>query len=216
MSRGYALQADVSLRALNTFGVEGRAAGLVTVQDAEALPAALAETRIKDLPLICIGDGSNVLFVGDFPGVVLRQAAAGVACLGMTARSGAYAQRPRSAGMRFVDWTLLRRIRRAREPRADPWPGRCGTDPEHRRLRNGDRRVRHDGRGLGSKHRATVQARARRLWLHLPRQPLQARGRPLDRHRARAPAAAAARAASRLSRRANRARINCRQRAFDG
>ena len=74
MSRGYALQADVSLRALNTFGVEGRAACLVTVQDAEALPAALAETRIKDLPLICIGDGSNVLFVGDFPGVVLRQA----------------------------------------------------------------------------------------------------------------------------------------------
>src|SRR6187455_414119 len=127
MSRGYALQADVSLRAFNTFGVEGRAACLVTVQDAEALPAALAETRIKDLPLICIGDGSNVLFVGDFPGVVLRQAATGVAVLRDDGAIGEVRAEAAVGWDGFVDWSVAKGF--AGLENLALIPGRVGAAP---------------------------------------------------------------------------------------
>ena len=127
MSRGYVLQADVSLRAFNTFGVEGRAAWLLTVQDAAALPAALAETRISDLPLICIGDGSNVLFVGDFPGVVLRQAAAGVAVLGDDGAIGSVRAEAAVGWDRFVDWSIAQGF--AGLENLALIPGRVGAAP---------------------------------------------------------------------------------------
>ena len=127
MSRGYALQADVSLRAFNTFGVEGRAACLVTVQDAEALPAALADTRIKDLPLICIGDGSNVLFVGDFPGVVLRQAATGVAVLRDDGAIGDVRAEAAVGWDGFVDWSVAKGF--AGLENLALIPGRVGAAP---------------------------------------------------------------------------------------
>jgi UDP-N-acetylmuramate dehydrogenase len=78
VSGEYTLQSDASLRTLNTFGVQANAGWLLTVSRAEALPAALADPRIRGLPLMCIGDGSNVLLVDDFPGVVLRQTTIGV------------------------------------------------------------------------------------------------------------------------------------------
>ena len=100
MSRGYALQADVSLRAFNTFGVEGRAAWLVTVQDAEALPAALAEihasrtcrSSASATAAMCCSSATFRVSYFDRRRLASR-------CFGMTARSGAYARRPRSAGM---------------------------------------------------------------------------------------------------------------------
>src|SRR5687767_1236494 len=127
MSRRYALQADVSLRAFNTFGVEARAAWLLTVQDAEALPAALAETRIRALPLTCIGDGSNVLFVGDFPGVVLRQAAAGVAVLGDDGAFGSLRAEAAVGWDGFVDWSIAQGF--AGLENLALIPGRVGAAP---------------------------------------------------------------------------------------
>jgi UDP-N-acetylmuramate dehydrogenase len=108
LSQGYTLQPNVALRPLNTFGVEARAAYLLTVHDSRALPEALADSRIDGLPVMCIGEGSNVLLVGDFPGVVLRQAACEVRSLGNDDR-GALVRADAGHGWNaLVDWTLAR------------------------------------------------------------------------------------------------------------
>ena len=71
---------DARLDARNTFGVAARAPLLVEVEDAVALPAALADPRLHDCmqgdgELLVLGGGSNLLFAGDAPGPVLAIAA---------------------------------------------------------------------------------------------------------------------------------------------
>ncbi|KAB7766489.1 UDP-N-acetylmuramate dehydrogenase [Xanthomonas maliensis] len=70
-AEGWRLQAQASLRALNTFHVEATAPWLLGIQLPEALPTALAAPEIAGLPLLVLGSGSNVLLAGDPPGVVL-------------------------------------------------------------------------------------------------------------------------------------------------
>jgi UDP-N-acetylmuramate dehydrogenase len=66
------VERDASLRALNSFGVEARAAGLARVRDLDALPGLLDDPAWRERPLLVLGDGSNVLFTRDFDGLVLR------------------------------------------------------------------------------------------------------------------------------------------------
>jgi UDP-N-acetylmuramate dehydrogenase len=127
MDPGYTLEADVSLRGLNTFGVAAHAPWLLTVHAAAAIPAALADPRIAELPLLCLGDGSNVLFVDDFPGVVLRLTADGVAT--MDENPGGVLVRA-DAGLSWdalVDWTLTRGL--AGLENLALIPGRVGAAP---------------------------------------------------------------------------------------
>jgi UDP-N-acetylmuramate dehydrogenase len=108
LSQGYTLQPDVSLQPFNTFGVEARAAYLLTVHDSRALPAALADPRIGAMPVMCIGEGSNLLLVGDHPGVALRQTADSITVLeddGEGLRVNADSGCVWDA---LVDWTLAR------------------------------------------------------------------------------------------------------------
>jgi UDP-N-acetylmuramate dehydrogenase len=107
MSEEYTLQPDVSLRALNTFGVEANAGWLLTVPRAEALPAALADPRIRGLPLMCIGAGSNLLLAGDYPGVMLRQAASQVRVADDAASALVRADAAHGWDA-LVDWSLAR------------------------------------------------------------------------------------------------------------
>ena len=65
------LQYDVSLKALNTFGVEARAAVLARVADIDALQTVLAQNDCVNLPRLILGGGSNILFTRDFDGLVL-------------------------------------------------------------------------------------------------------------------------------------------------
>ena len=63
---------NYSLKLYNTFGIEAKAkyfADVATIQD---LRKVLVFRRQKDLPILFIGGGSNMLFVDDFPGVVLK------------------------------------------------------------------------------------------------------------------------------------------------
>jgi len=71
MSALYRLHRDADLRRLNTFGVAARAPWLLQVEDTAALPEALALEQLRGLPLLPVGGGSNLLFAGDAPGVVL-------------------------------------------------------------------------------------------------------------------------------------------------
>jgi len=66
------IERDASLRGMNSFGVPARAAGLARLHDLDALPALLDDPGWRDRPLLVLGGGSNVLFTGDFDGLVLR------------------------------------------------------------------------------------------------------------------------------------------------
>ncbi|MEW6692668.1 MAG: UDP-N-acetylmuramate dehydrogenase [Pseudomonadota bacterium] len=76
------LEEHVSLLAHNTFRVEARARYFVTLEQLEDIPVLLADERLRTLPRLILGGGSNVLFRADFPGVVVRVALRGIELLG--------------------------------------------------------------------------------------------------------------------------------------
>lgn len=74
MPEAYTVTRDAPLGELNTLRVAATASRLVTVNDPEALPAALSSPDLRERPVLVLGEGSNVLFASDFDGVVLRPA----------------------------------------------------------------------------------------------------------------------------------------------
>ncbi len=67
------LQQDVSLKALNSFGVAANARWYCEVANASELSAVIADERVAGLPLLVLGGGSNLLLTRDFDGLVVRQ-----------------------------------------------------------------------------------------------------------------------------------------------
>lgn len=75
---GWAVTRNAALDDRNTFGVSARGAWLVEVWDPAALHAVLALPEAKHQRLLVLGAGSNVLFTGDFAGLVLVMANRGI------------------------------------------------------------------------------------------------------------------------------------------
>jgi UDP-N-acetylmuramate dehydrogenase len=71
VSSGYQLAENVSLAGRNTFRVPARAAMMADVSRAEALPELFDFAMLRDGPAMVLGEGSNLLFAGDYPGVVV-------------------------------------------------------------------------------------------------------------------------------------------------
>ena len=71
MSGAYRIVERARLDARNTFGIAAIAPMLVEVQDAAALPELFGYAMLRDGPVLVLGGGSNLLFAGDPPGVVL-------------------------------------------------------------------------------------------------------------------------------------------------
>ena len=108
MPEAYTLVEQAALAPLNTFGVAATARWLAEVRDAAAIPAVLALPAVSGAPSMVLGEGSNVLFAADFPGLVLRTAFGTVRILdddGSTALVRAEAGAGWDA---LVDWTLAR------------------------------------------------------------------------------------------------------------
>ena len=78
MSTAYTILEHADLAARNTLRVAATARWSATVFDVAALPAVLMLPQFAGLPSLVLGEGSNVLFAADYPGVVLRIAAAAV------------------------------------------------------------------------------------------------------------------------------------------
>ncbi len=76
--KGYTVVEDAPLEGRNTFRVKARANLLVDVRHADAFPELFAQPALQSLPLLVLGEGSNLLFAGDWPGVVLAIAARGI------------------------------------------------------------------------------------------------------------------------------------------
>ncbi len=75
---GYTLIENASLATRNTLRVAAKASLLVEIRDATKLPELLEFPAIRNRPLLVLGEGSNVLFTGDFDGTVLVMATRGV------------------------------------------------------------------------------------------------------------------------------------------
>lgn len=70
MSR-FTLLDDAPLEGRNTFRVPARANLLADVREAEGLSDLMAVPGVASQPLLVLGEGSNILFAGDAPGLVL-------------------------------------------------------------------------------------------------------------------------------------------------
>ena len=106
MPEAYTLVEQAALARLNTLGVAATARWLAEVRDAAALPAVLALSAVAGAPAMVLGEGSNVLFAANFPGLILRTAFGTVRILeddGSTALVRAEAGAGWDA---LVDWTL--------------------------------------------------------------------------------------------------------------
>jgi UDP-N-acetylmuramate dehydrogenase len=74
MAEAFTLAFDAPLGSLNTLRVDATASCLATAADPDVLPAILGHERLRELPVLVLGEGSNVLFAADFHGLVLRPA----------------------------------------------------------------------------------------------------------------------------------------------
>jgi UDP-N-acetylmuramate dehydrogenase len=75
---GYHLRDHAPLGARNTFGVEAQAELFADVRSERGLEELLAAPWAQGLPLLVLGEGSNLLLVGDVPGLVLSLGLAGI------------------------------------------------------------------------------------------------------------------------------------------
>lgn len=65
------LQHHADIRSLNTFGVSVKAEYVGRFSDAEQLRELFAMPELQGIPRMILGGGSNVLFTGDYAGIVL-------------------------------------------------------------------------------------------------------------------------------------------------
>jgi UDP-N-acetylmuramate dehydrogenase len=72
MAEAFTLSFDAPLGGLNTLRIGATASCLATAADPDVLPAILGHGQLRDLPVLVLGEGSNVLFATDFHGLVLR------------------------------------------------------------------------------------------------------------------------------------------------
>ncbi len=66
------IKKDYNLRLLNTMGVDVQAAFFVEIESTDELISAMDFVRESELPFLILGGGSNVLFTGNFNGIVIH------------------------------------------------------------------------------------------------------------------------------------------------
>ena len=105
---GYRLADDVSLAGRNTFRVPVRAAMMADVSRADALAELFEFAMLRDGPVMVLGEGSNVLFAADFPGVVICLTMAGATIVRDDGDSAVVRADAGMAWNDLVGWTLAR------------------------------------------------------------------------------------------------------------
>lgn len=103
---GYQLAEDVSLAGRNTFRIPARASMMADVTRSDALVELFDFAMLRDGPVMVLGEGSNLLFAADFPGVVVCLTMAGASII---EDDGGHALVRAEAGLNWNDlvtWTL--------------------------------------------------------------------------------------------------------------
>ena len=100
------IQPQYSLRALNTFGIDAKAAYYLEVSDVAQLHALYRDPSVRAMPRLILGGGSNVLITQDFSGLVLHIATLGTAVTGEDEQQVFVTAQAGENWSAFVQWTL--------------------------------------------------------------------------------------------------------------
>ena len=105
---GYTIVENASLEGRNTFRVPARANLLIDVRRPEALAELFGYAMLTTQPLLVLGEGSNILFTRDWPGVVLSIAALGIKVLEEGDERALVRVEAGENWNAFVHWSLAR------------------------------------------------------------------------------------------------------------
>jgi UDP-N-acetylmuramate dehydrogenase len=72
------VQANKSLRKLNTFSIEAQAQFYTEIESVEALQEIISASEWKTVPKFILGGGSNILLIHDIPGLVIHNRIKGI------------------------------------------------------------------------------------------------------------------------------------------
>ena len=72
------IQENVSLKNFNTFGIDGKARWFAEISHEEELAEMFMDPQWRQTKLLVLGGGSNMLFVNDFEGLVIRMNVRGI------------------------------------------------------------------------------------------------------------------------------------------
>ncbi|EZH82194.1 UDP-N-acetylmuramate dehydrogenase [Ectopseudomonas composti] len=100
------LQSDVSLKAFNSFGVDVRARLFAEAHDDEDAREALSLAAQRNVPLLVIGGGSNLLLTRDVEALVLRMASRGIRILSEDGEQVLVEAEAGEPWHPFVQWSL--------------------------------------------------------------------------------------------------------------
>ena len=103
---GYTIVENASLLGRNTFRVPARAALLIDIHDDAALEEVFAFAALRTRPLLVLGEGSNLLLAGDWPGVVLSMATRGIEIIDDDGDEATIRVAAGENWNDFVQWTL--------------------------------------------------------------------------------------------------------------
>ena len=106
MSSPLDIRYDQSLRALNTFGIEAKAAAYVQVTGVNDLRAVREDSALSARRRLVLGGGSNLLLTRDFDGLVLHMMNTGIAVSGEDDDSVYVTAQAGERWHDFVQWTL--------------------------------------------------------------------------------------------------------------
>jgi len=102
------IRQQVDLRHCNTFHVAATAHYFAAVTSIGELAEVLAWQRERQLPFMLLGQGSNILFTQDYPGLVIKMQTLGVQVLAETADYADVEAQSGEIWHDFVQWCLAR------------------------------------------------------------------------------------------------------------
>ena len=105
---GYTIVENASLEGRNTFRVKARAQLLVDIHDDAALEEVFGFRGLHTQPVLVLGEGSNLLFAGDWPGIVLSMATRGIEVVERAADADVVRVAAGENWNDFVHWSLAR------------------------------------------------------------------------------------------------------------
>ena len=106
MKTAFTLRHDVSLRELNTFGIDAHAHTFVSVKTVADLEAIAADPQLSALPRLILGGGSNLLLTKDFSGLVLHMVNTGRMLVSESEQQVIVRAEAGENWHEFVQWTL--------------------------------------------------------------------------------------------------------------
>jgi UDP-N-acetylmuramate dehydrogenase len=105
---GYTIVEDASLEGRNTFRIAAKTDLLIAVRRPAALAEVFAFPYLRKLPLLIVGEGSNLLFTRDWPGVVLAMSALGIRVIEARQDAALVRAEAGESWNDFVRWTLAK------------------------------------------------------------------------------------------------------------